>query len=57
MPYHKQKLGTNMRNIYKSRNGKFEVRLRWNNMAYNLGTFDTLQEAIDARDKWLKRHS
>jgi hypothetical protein len=57
MAYHKEKLASNTRNIYKSKGSRFEVRFKRDAIFYHIGTFDTLQEAIEARDKWLKKHS
>ena len=53
---HERKTRDNTRNIYVARNGKFEVHLRRDGVLYSIGTFITKQEAIDARDKWLKKH-
>ena len=37
--------------IRKSKNGKYEVRISKNNKQYHLGTFSTIEEAVEARQK------
>ena len=37
--------------IQKSQNGKYEARIKKNNKQYHLGTFATLEEAVEARER------
>lgn len=37
--------------------GKYQVRIRRNDVLYYLGTFDTLDEAAAERDEWLAQYN
>ena len=49
----KHKCRTDTKGIYKTYNNKFRPQIRFNGMLYNLGTFDTMEEAIRAKEKKL----
>jgi hypothetical protein len=42
------------RNIRVAKGGKFEVRIQREGVLHQVGTFNTEQEAIHARDEWFK---
>lgn len=47
----------NAKNIRVARDGKFEVRVARDGVTHQIGTFTTEQEAIDARDTWIRNNS
>lgn len=49
-PYEKQ----HGRNIYKNNNGKYFIEKRKNNVRTHYGTYDTFQEALEARDELIR---
>jgi len=49
-PYEKQ----HGRNIYKNNNGKYFIEKRKNNVRTHYGTYDTFQEAVEARDELIR---
>lgn len=49
-PYEKQ----HGRNIYKNNNGKYFIEKRKNNVKTHYGTYDTFQEAVEARDELIR---
>ena len=49
-PYEKQ----HGRNIYKNAQGKYFIEKRINNVRTHYGTYDTFQEAMDARDELIR---
>ena len=42
------------KNIRVAKGGKFEVRIQRDGVLYQVGTFNTEQEAIHARDTWFE---
>lgn len=47
---------TGMRGTTISSTGKYLSRVAWNGATYHLGTFNTLDEAVNARNEWLAQH-
>lgn len=44
-PYRRRDLP---KGVYRQKNGRFEVKIAANGVSFNLGTFDTVREAVDA---------
>lgn len=44
---------SNHRNIYL-KEGRYNVRIRRNTVEHHIGRFDTVEEAVTARDAWLQ---
>jgi hypothetical protein len=47
----------NAANVCETYNGKFQVAVQRNGVKYHIGTYDTMQEAINDRDTWFKAYT
>ena len=47
----------NAKNIRVTYAGKFEVRIQRDGVLHQIGTYNTMQEAINDRDTWFQSHT